>query len=368
MYRKAVLAAHIPLPHCSSRHRCFKAAGALFLLLMFVSVPAFAADEVKFPDAELEAAVRERLMKPTGVLTSNDLAGLEWLVAQSRGITNLAGLEAAVNIDYLGLRYNDIADITPLLALTSLQILELDFNRITNVQGIANLQNLWVLGLSAHASGPKIADLSPVSGMANLQNLAVAWQPAASLNFSNLAFLRDLDLRGCGLVDLTFVTNFAGLERLSVDGNVVTNIAAVTNLSLLKTLSLRENHISDLTPLEMLDLAKLQLLAVEYNRVDLNRESPSRQTLDRLVSAVPSVFFGGQRFSPRLRINSTGGTAQLEFDGDHWTTYAVLSSTNLTNWVDGSRVTGLPLQPTRVPVELTSPQLFYRVVVEYPPE
>src|ERR1043165_4891140 len=63
-------------------------------------------NEVSIPDAGLNAAVREALGKAVGALTRQDLVALTNLDAPSRNISDLTGLEAAVNLSSLNLRSN----------------------------------------------------------------------------------------------------------------------------------------------------------------------------------------------------------------------------------------------------------------------
>ena len=61
-------------------------------------------DAIEFADANLEAAVREALDRPSGPLTAADLAALTVLDASDRGIESLAGLEHATALQDLALR------------------------------------------------------------------------------------------------------------------------------------------------------------------------------------------------------------------------------------------------------------------------
>lgn len=88
---------------------------------------------VTFPDAGLEAAVREALDKPIGDITAADMATITGLNASERGITSLEGLEYAVNLILLGLWGNQVADLTPLAGLTNLTWLDLDGNQVTDL-------------------------------------------------------------------------------------------------------------------------------------------------------------------------------------------------------------------------------------------
>ncbi|MCL0068011.1 stalk domain-containing protein, partial [Peptococcaceae bacterium] len=65
---------------------------------------------VTFLDANLEAAIRDALRKPTGDITKEDMAKLTKLKAWKRGITDLSGLEYAVNLTSLYLKHNQITD------------------------------------------------------------------------------------------------------------------------------------------------------------------------------------------------------------------------------------------------------------------
>ena len=76
---------------------------------------------VPFTDPNLEQGIRNALGKPTGVITTEDLASLTNLSLPSASISNLQGLEFAINLISLDLRGNLITDISPLTNLTALQ-------------------------------------------------------------------------------------------------------------------------------------------------------------------------------------------------------------------------------------------------------
>lgn len=101
------------------------------------------ADEVvTIPDAELLRAVRGALGRPTGDLTCLDVALLTRLEHDNGGITNLEGLQYAVNLSHISLHDNDVADVSPLADLTSLLFLNLNVNEVTDVGPLRNLVNL----------------------------------------------------------------------------------------------------------------------------------------------------------------------------------------------------------------------------------
>ena len=102
------------------------------------------AQEVLIPDPGLNAAVRETLGKPNGPLTEQDMLGLTVLNAHDRNIGNLAGLEAARNLNTLLLFSNHLTNFS-LPTLTNLVVLDLSANSLTNVFLPAGMSNLFSL-------------------------------------------------------------------------------------------------------------------------------------------------------------------------------------------------------------------------------
>src|SRR5438477_10762421 len=104
-----------------------------FLLLALSSfISTVSAQEVIISDPGLNAAVRATLNKPAGPLTQQDLLGLTFLNAHDRNISNLAGLEAARNLNTLLLFSNHLPNFA-LPTLTNLVSLNLSGNSLTNV-------------------------------------------------------------------------------------------------------------------------------------------------------------------------------------------------------------------------------------------
>lgn len=73
-------------------------------------------EEVVFADLNLEMAVRSVLgITPGQPITRRDMLNLEWLYAPASYITDLSGLEYALNLRFLDLSFNLISDLTPFL-------------------------------------------------------------------------------------------------------------------------------------------------------------------------------------------------------------------------------------------------------------
>jgi Leucine-rich repeat (LRR) protein len=102
---------------------------------------------VSFDDPDLESAIREQLGIPSpNPILSTDMETLYSLYAQYRGISDLTGLEYAVNLEQLDLSGNTgIADFAPLQALTSLNELNFGDAGLTDIDWIPSLSSLRTL-------------------------------------------------------------------------------------------------------------------------------------------------------------------------------------------------------------------------------
>jgi hypothetical protein len=125
-----------------------KTKAALFILSILLSIQPLSsarAQEVSIPDAGLAAAIRDALQKPSGALTEQDLLSLTNLPARARGITSLAGLEAAANLTILDLRTNNLSALIVPNGLTRLVTIDLSLNPLANCtipEGLTNLQRI----------------------------------------------------------------------------------------------------------------------------------------------------------------------------------------------------------------------------------
>ena len=154
----------------------------LIIILLFTIGADFAsAQPVSIPDSNLRAAIEQQLGKSPGApITTAEMGSLTELRASNANITQLTGLESAVNLKrlYLGVEYvavegrlinnNSISDLSSLSGLTDLTLLDLEGNNITDISALSGLTNLLVLDLGDNL----IRDISVLSG---LTNLVVLW-------------------------------------------------------------------------------------------------------------------------------------------------------------------------------------------------
>ena len=121
------------------------------------------ADNVLFPDAGLDAAIREALGKAVqDKITTKELAKLVELDCYECGIQDLTGLEYVTNLTTLYLGSNQISDVSPLASLTNLYALNLDSNLISDVSPLASLTNLTTLYLTGNP-----LDLNDIQALRN---------------------------------------------------------------------------------------------------------------------------------------------------------------------------------------------------------
>ena len=158
---------------------------------------------VNFPDPNLEAAVREKIHKPTGDIYRSDLERYtKRLSLLESGITDLTGLDYFINVKELRLVRNQISDLTPISNLTNLTYLDISYN--------------------------PISDLSPLSNLTNIECLYTKY---------------------CNIADISPLGNLTKLERFHAHNNKISNISVLTNLTNLNELQLDFNQISDISPL-----------------------------------------------------------------------------------------------------------------------
>ena len=182
----------------------------IFILLIFLSIPLTAAAQtVNIPDANLRAAIEAELGKASGVtITTSDMASLTLLNAIDSNISDLTGLEHAINLTSLYLQNNSISDITSLSGLTNLTSLFLGNNSISDISALGGLTNLTSLSLDRNS----ISDISVLSGLTNL-----TWLNLQNNSVSDLSAL--VTNAGLGSGD-TVNVKFNPLSSISIDTHI----------------------------------------------------------------------------------------------------------------------------------------------------
>jgi Leucine-rich repeat (LRR) protein len=171
---------------------------------------------IKFFDSSLERILRVVLGTP---ITKEKMKRLQSLIAERESISNLSGLEYAINLQELRLRENFITDITPLAKLINLQVLYLDNNRISDISPLAKLTNLQKLILSAN----QITDISPLANLTNLQELWLNYNKISDISpLAKLTNLKVLYLNNNNISDISPLVRNTGLgegDEIHLAGN-----------------------------------------------------------------------------------------------------------------------------------------------------
>ena len=258
-----------------------------FVLLSFtlVTSPLFAEDWL--PDPNLRMAIRETLREEIGladhtpltkehlkhltnldVWNSNisDLTGLDYAInlqdfnADENQISDLSPLSDLVRLHTLSLRKNQISDITPLANLTTLHRLHLALNQISDIIALENLTGLRWLDLEHN----QISDISVLSNLTILEELRLTDNRITDISpLSNLTILHRLHLALNQISDITPLANLTGLRWLNLGYNQIWDISALSNLILLEDLRLTSNRITDFSPLA--NLTRLKRLSIKEN-------------------------------------------------------------------------------------------------------
>ena len=69
----------------------------------------------------------------TGNLLVSEMKKVYNIICENAGITDLTGLEYAVNLSWLNLKNNQITDLSPIRSLTSLSGLDVSGNNLTEI-------------------------------------------------------------------------------------------------------------------------------------------------------------------------------------------------------------------------------------------
>ena len=124
--------------------------------------------EVDMPDPNLRAAIATAFgVPPTTPIVRGHLENLIQLNARNANISDLTGLEGAINLRTLDLgtppsdpsiNSNSVSDISPLAGLTNLRYLRLSKNNISDISPLVGLTNLESIDLKEN----NISDISPL--------------------------------------------------------------------------------------------------------------------------------------------------------------------------------------------------------------
>lgn len=177
---------------------------------------------------EIKAGDLKKLKSIYAMETKNkisNLQGLEHAVNMTdlflpgQNIKNIKPLHKLKKLTFLAVEGNQITDISPLLGLTNLQNLVMDDNKIKSLTPLKNMHKLT----SLLASGNQVTDLSP------LQKLKLEW-----------VIMNDNKIQ-----DLTPLKNHPTLEYLYVEDNFIKDISVLETIPHLTEVYLANNPLNE---------------------------------------------------------------------------------------------------------------------------
>ena len=231
---------------------------------------------VSIPDANLATVVRETLgLAPGDAVTQLDMLRMRYMEASTRQITDLTGLQHAVNLTDLSLGGNQIRDITPLAGSTILEVLHLNGNSISNLSPLAGMTNLSSLALD----GNSVADLSPLAG---------------------LTVLNYLELSNNSISDLSPLAGLTNLEYLNLNGNSVADLSPLASLPHLDTLELSDNPLSDRSTNTYIPFLHSRGVTVRYEKLRWALDFAHFANGGNIVSSLVLVNAGADPVRPAI--------------------------------------------------------------------
>ena len=152
----------------------------------------------------------------------------------THGISDLTGLEYAVNLEELNLKENEITDLSPIAKLQKLKKLDVHRNKLTDITPLKELKNLEYLDIYNN----EIRDILPLASLKNLTFL--------DMHYVN---------RQTAKIDITPLAELKNLNYLSLESNLIQDISCLKPLvdsGNLRTILVRVNNITDFTVLKPL--------------------------------------------------------------------------------------------------------------------
>ena len=294
---------------------------------------------VSIPDAGLRGAVESALGKQPGeAITEGDMALVGVLDASYAGITQLDGLEHAVNLRALYLQGNSISDASSLASLARMQVLSLRSNDISEID-LTAMTDLRFVDLSSNDL--TTIDLSGqrtrVGENARSSTLLALWlnnNRLTSVDVSGLTALRDrpdgtshpnyVSLR-LDRNRLTSVTGLADIPRevwsLRLEHNQLASIDLM-GAEHFHYLHLNDNPISDTSRLEgftsLTGLRRLHFYGTDISAIDLSNFSRLERAFlndNRLASvdvsgldSIRRLWLRGNRITEISGLRAVGDT------------------------------------------------------------
>ena len=238
------------------------------------------------------------------------LYALDSLSLIDNHIRDLSPLAELGSLDVLNLSGNEISDLSPLAGMSGMRALYLDRNPLGDLSPLYELQNLNTLSIQGCGVGEEqLASLAAALPACAILSDATK-EDVSDISLGGMTFhsdVKDLDLSGCGIRDISVLAACKGLRRLNLSGNEISNLQGLMNLPQLDSLDVSDNQISDLRPL--MGIATLRRLTVSGNALTDTSALGTMTALQVLdISDNPVADFSGLRHLINLTSLKLGHT------------------------------------------------------------
>ena len=215
---------------------------------------------IDIPDPNLRALLEETL--ETKTFRPDVMSTLKILRAKDRNISDLTGLEFAINLEELWISDNPVSDLSPLAGCTNLVSLVAWNTPISSLSPLANLTKLERL---EHKAAP-VSDMSPLARLTNLRILRFYGGDISNISpLSGMTKLKRIQFRHNDVEDISSLANLVHLEIIDFSSNDISDISPLANLTKLKNIDISNNNISNVSALG--NLTNLTELDMDYNKI-----------------------------------------------------------------------------------------------------
>ena len=235
-------------------------------------------ESVTIPDAALKTYLLSNFDQDgDGELSVSEMKKVYNIICENAGITDLTGLEYAVNLSWLNLKNNQITDLSPIRSLTSLSGLDVSGNNLTEIPDLRALVNLQFY---YETSGKKVfnnmfgGNQIPREGFVgkfatepgedwlalNSYDESIVEIPDQALKSrllarfdknqdgelskSEMSQIEYFDAYNAGITDLTGLEYATEISSLEVPYNGIKDLAPISKLPNLQYLNVKENQIT----------------------------------------------------------------------------------------------------------------------------
>jgi len=225
----------------------------------------------------LETLIINKPVKNLELVSS--LKHLKHLQITHSDIESLELLKKMVELKHLDVSYNKIKDISYIELMSQLTYLDVSRNKISDVSALLTLEALTTLYIESNY----IADYNILGDLLDQikeTDIFIVYFNDPSLNevvkkelnkengvitLDDLKNIKRLDASGQDIYDIGGIELLENLIELNLSHNRLDDLRAIEKLSNIQILKLSDNNISDMTPL--IYLTKLTILDISFNQL-----------------------------------------------------------------------------------------------------